>query len=171
MLVGTQAGRVRIMRLLILAAVLFAFWLMLSGHYEPLLIGYGLASVALAVWFVRRMDVVDEESFPVGNAIGGITYWPWLLVEIVKSAIDVSRIIVSPKLPISPNLIRVPSHQKSSVGIATFANSITLTPGTISAVVLEARHEILVHALTDDGAEALEEGEMDRRVATFEGEN
>ena len=159
------------MRLIILAAVLFAFWLLLSGHLEALLIGYGLVSVAIAVVFAWRLDVVDAESFPVTKMVGGITYWPWLIVEIVKSAIDVSKIIVNPRLPISPNLIRVPSHQKSPVGITTYANSITLTPGTISAVVLERRHEILVHALTDEGADALEEGEMDRRVTDFEGES
>ncbi|MEJ8571342.1 Na+/H+ antiporter subunit E [Microbaculum marinum] len=159
------------MRLFILAAVLFAFWLLLSGHYEALLIAYGLASVAVAVFFVRRMDVVDAESFPISNTVGGITYWPWLIVEIFKSAIDVSKIILDPKLPISPNLVRVTSHQKGPVGITTYANSITLTPGTISAVVLERRYEILVHALTDEGVEALEDGEMDRRVSAFEGES
>lgn len=159
------------MRLIILAAVLFAFWLLLSGHFEPLLIAYGVASVVLAVVFARRMDIVDQESFPIAKTVGGIAYWPWLIVEIVKSAIDVSKIILNPKLPISPNLVRVPSHQKSPVGITTYANSITLTPGTISAVVLERRHEILVHALTDEGADALEEGEMDRRVTEFEGES
>lgn len=157
------------MRLIILAAVLFAFWLSLSGHLEPLLIAYGLASVAIAVVFAWRLDMIDAESFPVGKFVGGIAYWPWLIVEIVKSAIDVSKIIIDPKLPISPNLVRVPAHQKGPVGLTTFANSITLTPGTISAVVLERRHEILVHSLTDEGAEALEEGEMDRRVTDFEG--
>ncbi len=90
------------MRLIILAAVLFAFWLLLSGHFEPLLIGYGIGSVVLAVLFARRMDIVDQESFPIGKTVGGIAYWPWLFLEIIKSAIDVSKIILNPKLPISP---------------------------------------------------------------------
>ncbi len=157
------------MRLIVLSASLFVFWFLLSGETKTLLLFFGVVSVAVSVAFAWRLDVVDSESFPVGKAVGGITYWPWLMVEIVKSAIDVAKVIVNPKLPISPSLIRVPSHQKTPVGITTFANSITLTPGTISAVVLENRHEILVHALTDDGVEGLEDGEMDRRVSDFEG--
>jgi multicomponent Na+:H+ antiporter subunit E len=157
------------MRLLILAATLFAFWLLLSGHYEPLLISYGVLSVAICVVFARRLDIIDAESFPM-NLIGrAVVYWPWLILEIIKSAIDVTKIILDPKLPISPKLVRVTAHQKGPVGITTYANSITLTPGTISAVVLERKNEILVHALTEEGAEALEEGEMDRQVAAFEG--
>ncbi|MCT8971260.1 Na+/H+ antiporter subunit E [Microbaculum marinisediminis] len=156
------------MRLVILAAVLFAFWLLLSGHYEALLIGYGVLSVGLGVLFARRLDILDEESLPYGLFWRGVLYWPWLILEIMKSAIDVTKIILNPKLPISPTLMRVTAHQKGAVGITTYANSITLTPGTISAVVSERKHEILVHALTEDGGEALEEGEMDRRVATFE---
>jgi len=157
------------MRLVILAAVLMTFWLLLSGHYEALLIAYGVGSVVICVAFARRLDILDEESLPYGLMFGAVTYWPWLVLEIMKSAIDVTKIILHPKLPISPTLVRVPAHQKGAVGITTYANSITLTPGTISAAVSERRHEILVHALTGEGADAVEEGEMDRRVAAFEG--
>ncbi len=157
------------MRLVVLAAVLFVFWLLLSGHYDALHIGYGVLSVAICVIFARRLDILDSEALPFQLVGRAVTYWPWLVVEIVKSAVDVTRIILSPKLPISPTLVRVTTHQKGSVGITTYANSITLTPGTISAAVSERRHEILVHALTQDGAEALEEGTMDRRVVEFEG--
>ena len=147
-----------------------AFWLLLSGHYEALLIAYGVGSVLLSVAFARRLDIIDEESLPFRLMFGAVTFWPWLVVEIVKSAIDVTRIILNPKLPISPKLVRISAHQKGAVGITTYANSITLTPGTISAVVSEGRNEILVHALTEEGADALEEGGMDRRVSEFEGE-
>lgn len=157
------------MRLVGLAAVLLAFWLLLSGHYEALLIGYGLLSVFICVVFARRLDILDGESFPLHLVGRGILYWPWLIYEIVKSAIDVTKIILNPKLPISPTLVRVNAHQGGPVGIATYANSITLTPGTISAAVSEKRKEILVHSLTEEGAEALEDGEMDRRVSVFEG--
>ena len=156
------------MRLMILAVTLFAFWLLLSGHYEALLIGYGVLSVAISVAFARRLDIIDTESMPVELIGRAVFYWPWLVWEIVKSAIDVTKIILNPKLPISPTLVRVTAHQKGAVGITTYANSITLTPGTISAAVSESKHAILVHALTEEGAEAVEEGEMDRRVASFE---
>lgn len=158
------------MRLLGLAIPLILFWLLLSGHYDPLLIGLGLASVAVTVWFMARLAVVDGESLPLHLMFRGARYWPWLVAEIFKSAITVTRIILSRPLAISPTLARVTARQQGPVGIATFANSITLTPGTISAVVLEQRREILVHALTEEGAEDLHGGEMDRRVAAFEGE-
>ncbi|MDP1718034.1 MAG: Na+/H+ antiporter subunit E, partial [Burkholderiales bacterium] len=86
---------------------------------------------------------------------------------IVKSAWDVSKIILNPRLPISPTLIRVKTTQKTAVGVVTYANSITLTPGTISVDVKQG--EILVHALTCEGAAGLQSGEMDRRVTRFEG--
>jgi multicomponent Na+:H+ antiporter subunit E len=146
---------------------LFAFWLLLSGHYVPFLIGAGFACALLVVLFTRRMGLLDQEGHPVHLAPRALlAYWPWLIKEIAKSAWTVSRVILDPRLPISPTLIRVKATQKTDVGLATYANSITLTPGTIS---LEVGHdEILVHALTREGAQDLAGGEMDRRVTAFE---
>ena len=78
-----------------------------------------------------------------------------------------SRIIVDPALPISPTMVRVKTSQKTQVGQVTYANSITLTPGTISVAI--AGDEILVHALTREGAQGVADGDMDRRVTAFEG--
>jgi multicomponent Na+:H+ antiporter subunit E len=150
-----------------LCVVLFIFWLLLSGHYTGFLVAMGaLSSVAVAL-LARRMDLVDREGHPINLSWRLIGYWPWLFKEIVKSAWDVSKIILNPKLPISPTLVRVKTSQKTTVGVVTYANSITLTPGTISVEV--AQGEILVHALTREGAASLAEGEMDRRVSCFEG--
>ena len=129
----------------------------------PNAIGQEVAVVALG----RRMDLVDQEGHPVRLSWRALGYWPWLLKEIAKSAWDVSKIILSPELPISPTLVRAPASQESIVGVVTYANSITLTPGTISVDVKKG--EILVHALTREGADGLLEGEMDRRVTRFEG--
>ena len=96
-----------------------------------------------------------------------VTYWPWLGIEIAKSAWDVTKLILNPKLPISPTFIRVRASQRTPVGIATYANSITLTPGTVTARV--SGNEFLVHAITRKGAEDLAEGTMDQRVKQFEG--
>ncbi len=157
------------MRLVSTSLVLFVFWLLLSGYFTPFLVSVGLASAVAVVAFARRMEVVDREGHPVHlGPRAMLTYWPWLIKEIVKSAWDVSRIIVHPRLPISPALITVKSTQKTDLGRMVFANSITLTPGTISVRV--GRGEILVHALTADTAEALCAGEMDRRVTRLEGE-
>lgn len=146
---------------------LYVFWLVLSGHYTPFLLAMGLASAVLVVLFAHRMTVIDHEGHPIHMRGGILRYWPWLIVEIFKSAWTVSKLIVHPRLPITPTMLRVKASQKSDVGRVTYANSITLTPGTISVAIEE--DEILVHALTREGAEDLLRGEMDRRVSAFEG--
>ena len=155
------------MRLVSLAITLFVFWLLLSGHYTVLLIAIGAVCCLGAVALARRMGAADAEGHPIHLLPGALTYWPWLAVEIVKSAWRVAMIIVDPKLPISPTLVRVHGGQKGPLGITTYANSITLPPGTIS-VELD-RHDIIVHALERAGADSLEKGAMNERVTDFEG--
>jgi len=149
------------------ALILFVFWLLLSGFFTGFLVSVGALAAIAIVALGRRMDVIDQEGHPVHLSWRVFGYWPWLFKEIAKSAWDVSRIIVDPALPIRPTMVRVRTSQKTVVGVVTYANSITLTPGTLSVDV--KRDEILVHALTPEGAEALLEGEMDRRVTRFEG--
>lgn len=152
-----------------LGAVLFVVWLLLSGHYTLFITVLGVASCALVVLVTLRMDLADREGHPIHLTWRALTYWPWLFVEIVKSNIDVAKLILSPTMSITPTLIRVKASQTSDLGQVVYANSITLTPGTISVDV--ANGEILVHALSRDGAEALLEGEMDRRVTRMAGED
>jgi multicomponent Na+:H+ antiporter subunit E len=113
------------------------------------------------------MEVADREGHPIHLTFRAATYWPWLVTEIVRSGWQVARIILSPRLPISPTLARFRPSQASVVGLVTHANSITLTPGTLT--VAADRDEFLVHALTRDGAAGLAGSEMDRRVARLEG--
>lgn len=155
------------MRLASLGCFLFAFWLLLSGHYTGLLITFGVLTCLGILALAHRMKIVDEEGHPIHLAIGALTYWPWLAWEIVKSACNVTRLILDPKLPISPTLIKVKASQKTRIGVNIYANSITLTPGTIS-VDVEA-NTISVHAITAQGSEDLMEGTMDRRVSVLEG--
>jgi multicomponent Na+:H+ antiporter subunit E len=154
------------MRTISLAIFLFAFWLALSGHYTPVLVGAGLASALLCAIAARRMLVADPEGQPFQLLIGAVTYYPWLVWEIVKSAWSVTKVILSPGLPISPTMTRIRASQRTAAGIATYANSITLTPGTLTVGV--AGDELIVHALTREGALDLESGGMDRRVTRFE---
>ncbi|MCC2111915.1 MAG: Na+/H+ antiporter subunit E [Hyphomicrobiales bacterium] len=156
------------MRIVSIIAVLFAYWLLMSGHYTAWLIGSGLVCALGVVYFARLTKADDEEGHPIEFLPRTITFWPWLAREIVKSAWEVTKIILNPKLPISPTLIRIKANQKTAVGITTYANSITLTPGTITARVINEDHEFIVHALTRDGAEGLAEGAMDRRIVRFE---
>ncbi len=155
------------MRYVSLAIFLFAFWLALSGHYTPVLVAVGAASAVLCVLAAIRMGVADEEGHPIEFLPAAVTYFPWLVAEIAKSAWGVSKIILHPRLPISPTMTVVRASQRTQVGVATYANSITLTPGTITVGV--NGNELTVHALTREGALDLEAGGMDRRVSQFEG--
>jgi multicomponent Na+:H+ antiporter subunit E len=155
------------MRYVSLGALLFIFWLALSGHYTPLLIGIGVACTLLSVVMAVRMGAIDAEAHPLHLFRPAMTYFPWLAWEIAKSAWAVARIIIDPKLPISPTMTVVAASQRTSVGIATYANSITLTPGTITTDV--RGNELTVYALVREGAIDVEAGGMDARVKQFEG--
>ena len=152
-----------------LCLVLFSFWLVLSGHYTTLTVTAGVLSTLVVVALVKRMDGLDSEGHPITLLPRGILfYFPWLAKEIVFSAINVTKLILTPKLPISPTLVQVHGDQKTAVGTAIYANSITLSPGTITARL--HGHELLVHSITREGAEKLMVGELNRRVVDFEGE-
>jgi multicomponent Na+:H+ antiporter subunit E len=147
---------------------LYVFWLLLSGYFTPFLMMAGAGSALAVVLFTRRMRVLDREGHPLQLLPRAAVYAAWLLVEIVKSGWAVSRIIVDPKLPISPTLVRFKPSQVTPVGLVSHANSITLTPGTIT--VLAEPHEFLVHAITRAGAEGTIDSDMDRRVTrAYEG--
>jgi len=155
-------------RFISLGTFLFLFWLPLSGHFTGFLILIGVLSAIGCALMAQRMGIVDVEGHPVHLAAGAVTYIPWLVWEILKSAYGVATLILSPKLPISPTLITVKASQKTALGISIYGNSITLTPGTITVGV--KGDELTVHAITRDGAEDLASGRMDRRVTRFEDE-
>ncbi len=146
--------------------VLIGFWLLLSGHFKPFLIAAGAGCVAAVIVFARRMELVDREGVPIDLWRAVFSYWPWLIKEIVKSALQVTRIVLHPRLPISPTLVRFKPSQRTVTGLVLHANSITLTPGTIT-VELDS-NEFLVHALTEAGAAGVVDSEMDRRVSRLE---
>lgn len=150
-----------------LFAFLYLFWLLLSGFFTPFLLSAGVGCALAVVWFAQRMDVVDHEGHPIHLGPKALWYWPWLLKEIVKAAWDVSKIILHPKLPISPTLVRFRPTQKTDVGLVIHAQSITLTPGTIT--IEAGPTEFLVHGLTRQAAEAVVDSEMDRRATACEG--
>ena len=154
--------------LLSLGIVLYIMWLLLSGHYEPFLLLLGLGSVIGIVFLANRMKIVDRESHPIHLTWRFPLYLVWLLWEVVKANIAVTKLIWHPSMPISPTLVKVSASQWSDLGRVIYANSITLTPGTVS-VSLEER-DIEVHAITKEMAADLESGTMDRQVSKLEGE-
>ena len=149
-----------------LAIALYVFWVLLSGHYEPLLLILGILSCIVVIVIARRMDVIDRESHPLHLTTKVPLYWLWLLWQIVKANVEVMKLIWHPALPISPTVIRVKATQQSDLGRVIFANSITLTPGTVSMDVQD--REIEVHALTKEMADDVISGVMDRKVSQLE---
>ena len=128
--------------------------------------GLGFISSASAVFLARRMGIVDAEGLPLDLVPGLLRYAPWLFGSVIQAHFDVARRILHPRLPITPTVIRVPAEQRTAPGRVSYANSITLTPGTISLEVSD--DEIEVHALSVDAAEDLQSGEMGRRVVALE---
>src|SRR3972149_5284321 len=110
------------MRDLSLAGFLFAFWLPLSGHSTPMLVPVGAVCAVACVLAAIRMRVADAEGHPIELFWGAITYFPWLFLEIAKSAWGVTKIILHPSLPISPTMTVVRASQKTPAGMATSAN-------------------------------------------------
>ena len=155
-----------LLRILILFFLTIGLWLALSGHFNPLLLSLGVLSATTVTFVSRRMGIIDAEGQPLGLIPGLLRYAPWLATKIVCACIDVAWRITRPSLPIQPTIIRVPANQQTVPGRVSFANSITLTPGTISLDVLE--NEIEVHALTAESAADLQNGEMETRVNQME---
>lgn len=154
------------MRVISFGVILYLFWLALSGYFKPFLLIGGLICTLFVLYASRRMKLIDTESYPAHLFPAASTYWPWLLWEIIKSGWNVTKVILRPRLSISPTMTRLVASQHSAAGIATYANSITLTPGTITTGV--KGNILTVHALERGGALDLEEGGMDARVTRFE---
>ena len=149
-----------------LGVILFGFWLALSGHYTPLLLSFGVGSCVLVVYLSIRMDVVDSEGVPLQVTGRFLAYLPWLMKEVFVANVAVARVILDPKLPISPRMVVFHGSQDSDLGRAIYANSITLTPGTITTGV--HGHEFQIHALTAADLETDEEKQMDVRCTRVE---
>ena len=145
---------------------LSAFWLLMSGHYTPLILFLGAISVGFVLYLTKRMDSLDEDTFEFKLKRRHFSYWSWLAKEIFKANLDVAKVILAPNMKLSPRILRVPTSQSSELGTVIYANSITLTPGTVS-VDIEG-DEIIVHALTQKLMDGLTEGDMDKRVNYLE---
>ena len=149
-----------------LSIFLTTFWLLNSGHYSILMLSLGAASIVFVVYLVHRMDVVDHESQPVHLTLKFPAYCVWLIKEVILANILVVKHIRLGNKSISPTLKTIKAGQKTDIGKVIYANSITLTPGTVT-VDLQS-DELTVHALCRESLEELEVGDMDHRVSLLE---
>lgn len=160
-------GRKKFYHIASLFISLAILWLLLSGYYTGLLLSLGLFSTLFVTFISLRKGLLpydQPENF--FQFMKYIPYGLWLVIEIIKSNIDVIKRILSPSLPISPRWLTIKSSQTSEFGEVVYANSITLTPGTISIDVND--NNIDVHALSESGVDGLATGEMDKRVTLAE---
>jgi len=152
----------RQVRILFFLTLLASAWLAWSGLFKPLLLSLGVLSCWLTFLIVRRMGYFNDEIFAPRYGLRLFAYWLWLGREIFRSSIDVTRIVLDPKLPISPGEVTITTSSQNPLDQVILANSITLTPGTLS---LDLHNGVIkVHCLTEAGAKQLLDGEMDRRV-------
>ncbi|MCU7939420.1 MAG: Na+/H+ antiporter subunit E [gamma proteobacterium symbiont of Bathyaustriella thionipta] len=149
-----------------LALSLSVFWLINSGHNTPLMLSLGAISITFVLYIAHRMDVVDHESQPIHLTQKLPGYNTWLIKEIILANILVVKHIWLGNKSISPTMSRIKVSQKTDIGKVIYANSITLTPGTVTINI--GKDEFLVHALLQESIDDLQSGEMDRRVTQLE---
>ena len=154
-----------IIKALLLFVFYFVIWLLLSGHYDPLLLTLGILSCITCLYVTWKAKFIDEEGLPLHLLMRLPIYTLWLFKEIIKANFDTAKIIILNNP--DPQNFRVKSSQKTEAGKVTYANSITLTPGTVTTVL---DGDILeVHALSSDMADDVKSGVMDKKVSWLEG--
>ena len=154
------------MRYIITFVILFSCWIIWSGVFDAWHLSLGIMSCALVTYI--SSDLLFEREKFIGKdrveVIRFIVYLPWLMYQIILANIHVAYLVLSFKTPIQPSLITFPTKLKKGISLLTFANSITLTPGTITADIRGGGYYV-VHALDRKVADDLLTGDMEDRVA------
>lgn len=159
-----------------LAILLVAFWVVLSGKFDAFHLGIGVVS---AVWIaygtrhllLRTPAIGPDDRHPLTALSWGrlLLYVPWLAWQVMLSSLQVAWLVMHPKMPISPCVVRFDTALPHELARLTLANSITLTPGTVTLDV--EGDAFVVHALTTRSAAVLApatgQGRMQRRVESL----
>lgn len=151
--------------------ILLLFWVVFSGRFDLFHISLGMISCAIVSWFVSDLSIPNPRPMGILRLwFNFILYFPWLIWQILLANFHVMSLVLSPNMMerIDPHILRFRSRIRDELGLVTFANSITLTPGTIT-VHISAYGDLSVHAIDKDSAAALP-GEMEARVARIFGE-
>lgn len=148
------------------APLLVLFWAVLSGHFDPLFLVLGTFSVVLVCMLTWRARLGEQETVSVPLSLRLLRYLPWLVKDVLVSAVAVVRKVWAPRTALRPVVGITPTDDLSSLSQVVYANSITFTPGTLSLDVDEDR--IKVHSLEAADIESLNTGRMLRRVQRLE---
>lgn len=145
--------------------ILFSLWLLMSGHYNVLIVSLGIISCAFCVYVAKRGKLIDDEGLPIFFMPRLLNYLIWLFKEILKSNLSTAKVIINGK--VEPETFTVKTSQVTDVAKVTYANSITLTPGTVTTKIQKGVFE--VHALNSDFGNDVRTNEMDKKVTWLEG--
>jgi len=149
-------------RLLATFGVAYAFYLALGDPTKPFDVATGAVSAGVVALVLGRVAFEPEPSRQsVGRVLRALVFIPYLLAAVVRANLSMAVVVLSPRLPIDPSVVRVPAPE-GRIARALLANSITLTPGTLTVDVVD--DELVVHALTEATRESLEEGSLARAV-------
>ena len=160
------------------ALALFGLWILLSGHLEREFLALGVVSAVGAVAFTAWVFHGSHEGafsplprnagWRAGTLVRFIAYIPWLLWQIITSNLHVVRLVLHPRMPIEPSLVRFETTLTSEPAQVLLAQSITLTPGTVT--VDAANGSFLVHCISRVSREGIAGGSIQRKVAAVFGE-
>lgn len=173
----TKTNGSELKQFIFLTIVLYGFWLILSGVFEIKFLIIGLVSSIIIAWITRsllRMNSLGDKKetflafdFPY---LKFLIYCLWLFGEIIKANIYVVKLVLNPKLPIDPAVITFKRHMSNPTAHTLLANSITLTPGTVTIDIVDDVY--YVHAITKELGLSLvpDGGDMANRIAKLFGE-
>ena len=149
--------------------VFFAFWLLLNGRWTTEIAVVGaVLSMLLYLFVVKFMGYSPKKEWALFRRLPRIVwYFAFLVGEIFKSAAQTIRLIWSPRLDVEPRLTSFRTRLRTDAGKVVLANSITMTPGTITVSIQEDR--LLVHCLDESFSEGLEGSEMEQNIMKLEG--
>lgn len=149
-------------RLLPMAPLLGAFWLILSGHFEPLMLALGAASITVVCAMAWRAELYLHRDLTARFAVRLPGYFLWLSWKVLVSSLTVVRKVWSPHPVLRPVVGSIPARDLPELSQVTYANSITLTPGTLSLDI--SAKIIRVHSLAQADIDELRTGAMLSRV-------
>lgn len=161
---GAQETKAGLQNFIATFFILMVFWAMLSGKFDLFHLSLGVICSILIAFLTHDLLFANTRVGDIRVIVQRfIVYIPWLLYQIVLSNFHVAYLALSPKMPIDPKIIRFSTKLESDISWVTLANSITLTPGTITVDIMEGK--FFIHALSKKVADDLNTGEMEDRVA------
>ena len=170
----TKPGHKRLVSVVLQFLILFAFWLILSGHFDAKYISIGVLSAGLVTFLTNDLfhsALCYGERAETKTRLVFLQLWrflaylPWLLSRIIMANIQVAYLILHPKMPIEPVLFLFQTKMRKGIAQVTLANSITLTPGTVTVNLENGKY--IIHTLKPPLTRELAEARMQNKVAAI----